>query len=88
MTLNELSSDDWNVLSVQMTLKPFYEGTKLLSGSHYTTVGLAFFPIHNIKELLQEPTQDDHTLNKLKQMLLERLDKHFEHDRQQYELIK
>ncbi|CAF1384341.1 unnamed protein product [Didymodactylos carnosus] len=89
MTLNELSSDDWNVLeSIQMVLKPFYEGTKLLSGSHYATVGMAFFAIHNIKEFLQEPTRDDHTLHKLKQMLLEQLDKYFEHDRQQYELIK
>ncbi|CAF4404765.1 unnamed protein product, partial [Didymodactylos carnosus] len=89
MTLNELSSDDWNVLeSVQMALKPFYEGTKLLSGSHYATVGMAFFAIHNIKEFLQEPARDDHTLNKLKQMLLEQLDKYFERDRQQCELIK
>ena len=51
----ELDSFDWKMLElIEAVLKPFVQATKLVSGSQYPTIGIAYFALAQIQEYLED----------------------------------
>ncbi|CAF1310165.1 unnamed protein product, partial [Didymodactylos carnosus] len=85
----ELSSDDWTTLStLETVLAPFYHATKIMSGSQYPTIGIAFYLLRELKEFLDNDDGDDILLKSLKSLLHAQILKYFDHDKEQYDLLK
>jgi hypothetical protein len=84
----ELNREEWATLEhVEQVLNSFYEATKMVSGKNYSTIGLGYFAITNLKEYLEERTGNDE-IDKLKDLLLDQLMHYFENDFDQDELLK
>ncbi|CAF0986220.1 unnamed protein product [Rotaria sordida] len=61
----ELTSDDWNVLSVlHSILKPFYLATKAMSGRQYPSIGLAYYLLMWLKHFLQQHDKKESLLER------------------------
>ena len=86
----ELSSDDWAIIVLLLqVLNPFSQATKLMSGSHYPTIGLCLFTIRTIKDYLESQSDDDSSIKiTLKAFLLDSLNKYFDEKDDQYTLLK
>lgn len=73
-------------------VKPFIEATKLISGRSYSTIGLSFFAVVQIRDFLDDSnsvhSQSSKLISRLKHLLLIQMEKYFEHDQVQWELIK
>ncbi|CAF1564257.1 unnamed protein product, partial [Adineta ricciae] len=72
----EFSSDCWHTVEMLIkVLKPFYRGTKVLSGTEYSTIGVAFYVYRRLeKEFLSvyRPTDDPLLIN-MKRCLLKKM---------------
>jgi hypothetical protein len=92
LTAFELTVDDWIMLStLQLVLKPFFHATKVMSGHHYPSIGLAFYLLVRLKTFLQQQQQDKKEnimIKLLKQLLLSQFIYYFESDNEQLELLK
>ena len=86
----ELTSDDWNVLSVlHSILKPFYLATKAMSGRQYPSIGLAYYLLMRLKHFLQQHDKKESLLEKrLKQLLLKEFLYYLDSEGEQMELLK
>ena len=89
----ELDKSDWNVIeSIECVLGPFAQATTMISASQYPTVGTSFFAIVQIREYLEDVksagSNGSSILPRLKQLLLYYMDKYFEKDDNQWQLIK
>ena len=84
----ELNREEWSILEyVEEVLRSFFEATKLLSGKNYSTIGLGYFAITNLKEYLQERS-GIYEIDQLKDLLLNQFTNYFENDFDQYDLLK
>ena len=84
----ELSREEWMILEyVQKILAAFFEATNMISGNKYVTIGLGFLAIANIKDFLEERSGINE-IDRLKHLLLKELQRYFENDYEQWELIK
>ncbi|CAF2018070.1 unnamed protein product, partial [Rotaria magnacalcarata] len=84
----ELNREEWIKLeNVQEVLNSFFEATKLISGKQYSTIGLGYFAVNNLKEYLEERS-DNHEIDQLKTLLLSQLINYFDNDVNQYDLLK
>jgi hypothetical protein len=84
----ELNREEWAILEVvEEILTSFFEATKLVSGKKYSTIGLGYFAITNLKEYLEERSGNNE-IDRLKDLLLNQLTNYFENDFDQYELLK
>jgi hypothetical protein len=89
----EFDKSDWNMIeSIESALEPFVQATQMISGSQYSTIGLSFFAIVQIREFLEDAksaaSNRSSILPRLKQLLLYHMDKYFEKDDNQWQLIK
>ncbi|CAF5181486.1 unnamed protein product, partial [Rotaria magnacalcarata] len=88
LTGYELNRDEWIILdSVQEVLNSFFEATKLVSGKQYSTIGLGYFTVNNLKEYLEE-RDGNYEVDQLKRLLLMQLINYFDNDVDQYDLLK
>ena len=90
LTVCELSSDEWVIINqIVYVLKPFYEATQLLSGSHYPTIGLCFFAIRTIKDYLEMRGEEESNIAVLlKTFLLDSLNCYFDEADDQFALLR
>jgi len=93
LTSIELDQFDWNMLEVMdYILKPFVRAINLISGSHYPTIGIAYFAIIQIRDFLEDTTDaGDNDINlviQLKQLLLKQIEKYFIEKIEQWEIMK
>ncbi|CAF1544438.1 unnamed protein product [Didymodactylos carnosus] len=85
----EITSNDWNMLLLlHETLKPFYHATRLISGSHYATIGLTYFAIHFIKKFLDNTVGDNDLVIRLKKLLSQSMKHYLDTDDDQSNLLK
>jgi hypothetical protein len=87
----ELTVDDWIMLSaLRLVLKPFFHATKVMSGHHYPSIGLAFYLLVHLKIFLQQQQDKNENImiKRLKQLLLSQFIYYFESDNEQVELLK
>lgn len=84
----ELNGEEWTVLeSVEEILKAFFQATKMISGKKYCTIGIAFFALVNLKEYLEDRTNNK-KINILKKLLLSQFNNYFAKDSDQYKFLK
>ncbi|CAF1655165.1 unnamed protein product, partial [Didymodactylos carnosus] len=77
----EISSNDWNILSLlHDVLQPFYQATKLISGSKYATIGLIYFALYYIRLYLEDAKDDGSTTKRLKKLLLNKFNEYFHNE--------
>ncbi|CAF4765491.1 unnamed protein product [Rotaria sp. Silwood2] len=51
----ELDQDDWKMLElIKFVLKSVVHATELVSGSQYSTIGISYFAIFQIREFLED----------------------------------
>jgi len=89
----ELDKADWTMIeSIKRVLQPFVKATTLISGRQYSTIGIGFFCITQIREFLEDErssgSNDSNILSRLKQLLLFNMEKYFEKDEDQWNLLK
>ena len=86
----ELSRDDWTTLeNIELVLRPFYQASKLISGQSYATIGMSYFAITGIRDFLMDQSSASNVqLNECKRLLLEQINRYFEHDYDQIQWIK
>ncbi|CAM2722154.1 unnamed protein product [Rotaria socialis] len=88
LTGYELNRDEWIILDcVQEVLNSFFEATKLVSGKQYSTIGLGYFTVNNLKEYIEE-RDGNHEVDQLKRLLLRQLINYFDNDADQYDFLK
>jgi hypothetical protein len=84
----ELDGEEWAMLdSLEKVLYALFKATEMLGGKKYSTVGIAFFALINLREYLEEQTNNVQ-INTLKSLLLSQLKHYFEDDTDQYQLLK
>jgi hypothetical protein len=90
LTLCELSSDEWVLVhQIVHVLKPFYEATQLLSGSHYPTIGLCLFAIRTIRDYLETQGEEESNITvSLKTFVLNSLNHYFNENDEQAALMR
>ena len=80
----ELKSDDWTMLyHLHCVLRPFFHATTAMSGRNYPSVGFAYYLYTRLKNFLQNLSEDNVILKRLKQLLLKQLMHYFEADNDQ-----
>jgi hypothetical protein len=89
----ELDKADWTMIeSIKRVLQPFVKATTLISGRQYSTIGIGFFCIIQIREFLENErsieSNNSNILSRLKQLLLFNMEKYFEKDEDQWNLLK
>ena len=89
----DLDQADWQMLeTLEFVLQPFIRATKLISGSQYSTIGIGFFTIVQIWQSLEDSkatkANDSETVHRLKQLLFIRIEKYFNEDDSQWDLMK
>ncbi|CAM4958542.1 unnamed protein product [Rotaria socialis] len=88
LTGYELNRDEWIILDcVQEVLNSFFDATKLVSGKQYSTIGLGYFTVNNLKEYIEE-RDGNHEVDQLKRLLLRQLINYFDNDADQYDFLK
>ena len=89
----ELDKADWTLIeSIVRVLRPIMLATNLISGRQYSTIGISFFSIIQIRESLEDERSsgpnDSNILSRLKQLVLFNMEKYFEKDEDQWNLLK
>lgn len=89
----ELDLSDWKLMeALEYVLKPFIQATKLLSASQYSTIGIAFFAIVQIRDFLEDSksheNNDSKLIHRLKTLLLRKLEFYFDEHDDQWALMK
>ncbi|CAF1504619.1 unnamed protein product, partial [Didymodactylos carnosus] len=85
----ELDTDAWSVLeAIEIVLRPFNLATDFISGRQYPTIGASYHAIHQIKEFLEDASEQDTLVYQMKILLLHQLEHYFFEDQQQLELIQ
>ncbi|CAF1422954.1 unnamed protein product [Adineta ricciae] len=89
----ELDKLDWTTIeAIERVLHPFAKATKLVSGKQYPTIGISYFAISQIREYLEDEQSSDSSdpdiLSRLKQLLIFYMEKYFEKDVDQWNLLK
>ena len=72
----EFSSDCWHTVEMLIkVLKPFYRGTKAISGTEYPTIGVAFYVLRRLEQefLSVYHSTDDPLLINMKKCLLNKI---------------
>jgi hypothetical protein len=89
----ELDQFDWNMLEIMdIMFGTFVEATSLISGSQYSTIGIAYFAFVQIREFLEDTNDiginDMNLFIQLKQLLLKQIEKDFIEKDEQWEIRK
>ncbi len=89
----ELDQFDWKMLElIEAVLKPFDQATRLVSGSQYPTIGIAYFALVQIREYLEDLNivniNDWKILHHLKQILSNQIEKYFLVKQEQWDMMK
>ena len=89
----ELDKSDWTLIeSIEYVLRPFIEATKLVGGRYYSTIGMSFFPVVQIRDFLEDTSSmaTNHSKGRprLKDLLLHQIEKYFLKDEDQWALMK
>jgi hypothetical protein len=89
----ELDQFDWNMLEIMdIMFGTFVEATSLISGSQYSTIGIAYFAFVQIREFLEDTNDiginDMNLFIQLKQLLLKQIEKDFIEKDEQWEIFR
>lgn len=89
----ELDKADWTIVeAIERVLQPFAKATKLVSGKRYPTVGISFFALTQIRDYLEDEqsseSNDSDIVSRLKKLLIHNMEKYFENDVHQWNLLK
>ena len=93
LSSNELDHFDWKMLEIlSMILKPIVEATNVISGAQYSTIGIGYFVIVQIRDFLEDITiinyNDWEIVIHLKRSLLIQVKKYFMEKQEQWDLLK
>lgn len=91
----ELDQFDWKMLEMlDIVLKPFVWATNIISGSQYSTIGMSYFAIVQIRDFLEDSTNNNLNVSdpvyfiRLKQLLLNQIEKYFIENDEQWTIMK
>ena len=80
LTEIEFDSKDWELLtSLKELLRPFFIGTRMMSGTKYPSIGICYHAIWKIKSFCAKETSDEQ-IKSMKKMLFDKLSKYFQND--------
>lgn len=85
----EINSTEWSHLEqLHEILKLFYQGTIVMSGRKYPTIGVAYFVVRKLQNYLENNSNDNQILKRLKGLLRSTLARYFDTDNEQLNLLK